>query len=317
MKSFRKYVILLFGYDRSERRATYILSLIMVILLLVRLFAYRPGEPLKVSRSGEAESQVTPSAPVPVQPPALHTFDPNNASMEELLSLGLTRRQAGILVNYRNSGARFRKPEELLRVYGIDSATFGRLLPYISIEPVVREEEHSRAGTVVTVISRVADADSAKNILSTISYPDINVCTAADLLPLPGIGPVLSERIIRYRRLLGGFVSREQLGEVYGIDSSTLSRVIPLVQISYDSVRAVDLSAMSYGELARHPYIGRDKAILLLRYRELMGGGFTLAELVEQKVLTRDEAIRLAPYIRPPDNIPGDDYEFILSKVLK
>src|SRR5690606_40943919 len=49
---------------------------------------------------------------------------------------------------------------------------------------------------------------------------DINRCTAGELVALPGIGPVLAERIIKYRNLLGGFVDKWQLVEVYGLDSS-------------------------------------------------------------------------------------------------
>ncbi|MCK7530402.1 MAG: hypothetical protein MZV63_04785 [Marinilabiliales bacterium] len=43
MKSFRKITSELIGFDRRERRGSYILSILLIILLLMRVFAFRPG----------------------------------------------------------------------------------------------------------------------------------------------------------------------------------------------------------------------------------------------------------------------------------
>ena len=40
---------------------------------------------------------------------------------------------------------------------------------------------------------------------------ELNSCDSLSLVALPGIGPVLSVRIIKYRNLLGGFAAVEQL----------------------------------------------------------------------------------------------------------
>jgi hypothetical protein len=48
-----------------------------------------------------------------------------------------------------------------------------------------------------------------------------------------------------------------------------------------------------------------------------MGTPVTLGGLVSQKVMNSQQATRLAPYVRPSADAAGDDFEFILSKVLK
>ena len=54
---------------------------------------------------------------------------------------------------------------------------------------------------------------------------DINTATAEELArELDYVGPVKAQRIVEYRKKIGGFVSPEQLLEVYGIGPKTLER---------------------------------------------------------------------------------------------
>ena len=53
---------------------------------------------------------------------------------------------------------------------------------------------------------------------------DINHATAAEWKRLPGWGEVLSQRTVKFREALGGFVSIEQLKLVYGLDPDAVER---------------------------------------------------------------------------------------------
>lgn len=50
---------------------------------------------------------------------------------------------------------------------------------------------------------------------------DVNRASAAELMQVPGIGPVLAERIVQARRERGGFLHIDELREVRGIGPST------------------------------------------------------------------------------------------------
>lgn len=368
MKPLRKFVTSLIGFDRRERRGTYVLSALLVTLILLRLLAFRPGEvpdhlpPLQVETPdqfhrlpGEAPDQAGVKAP----PDLRFNFDPNTVSPDDLLKLGLSEKQARTLVNYRNSGARFRKPEDLLRVYGIDSVLAAGLLPYIVIgnaggvtvtrEPVRNSQTASygdpgisaqamsggETGMVApgfehgTSVARTASGRGPAGTARG-EYPpaekgrdpaglllDLNRCTAEELVNLPGIGPVLSVRIIRFRSLLGGFVDTGQLAEIYGLDSTVVRHVAGRLTLTYDSVRPIELDSASFGELARHPYLGYEAARQITRYRSAAASPVTLGEMVGRGVITSQQAARIAPYVRPAKGTSGSDYEFILSKVLK
>jgi DNA uptake protein ComE-like DNA-binding protein len=317
----------LVGFDRHERRGTYLLTLLLMILIIVRLVAFRPGrvpdvDDLQVAVTGGEQPAASAGNPSPE--PVF--FDPNSATYDELVRAGLTDRQARTLVNYRNSGARFRRPEDIIRVYGIDSVTASGLIPYIIIEDTgsgVREVRQSLPSvarneqTSSAITGQQAPVPDEYSPALRVALTDLNSCSASDLAELPGIGTVLSERIIRYRRLLGGFVDARQLGEVYGLDSAVAGLVSTLVTLTFDSVRPLMLDSLTFGELARHPYVGFEGARAITRYRSIAGAPVTLGEMVSCGVLTRLQAERLAPYVQPRPGITGNDFEFISSKVLK
>jgi len=315
VKPFRKIFTELFGFDRRERRGTYMLALILLVLLLVRVFSLRPDvehlnyESAAPSRPADQAAMQTESGSA-----ALFTFDPNTASLNDLLNLGLTERQAKTLINYRSSGAHFHRPQDLIKVYGIDSVTSARLIPWIRI---AEDKVYERTVRKASTRDSTRKPGTAVPDAAPVELIDLNRCDASDLLRLPGIGPVLSERIIRYRGLLGGFVDTGQLYEVYGLDSSVVILISSMLTLTYDSVSPVILGSSSFSELARHPYIGSSTARLITKYRSLIDTTVTLGDLVRQKVMSAEQAMRLAPYVRPSPEAEGDEYEFILSKVLK
>lgn len=61
---------------------------------------------------------------------------------------------------------------------------------------------------------------------------DLNRATMQDLHTLPGVGPKLAERIMKYRQLVGAFQSPDDLRGVKGIGKKTLERIRPLVTVT-------------------------------------------------------------------------------------
>jgi competence protein ComEA len=60
---------------------------------------------------------------------------------------------------------------------------------------------------------------------------DLNSADPAALEELPGIGPVLAERIVQWREAHGRFTAVDELGEVSGIGTALLERLRPLVRV--------------------------------------------------------------------------------------
>ncbi len=113
-----------------------------------------------------------------------------------------------------------------------------------------------------------------------------------------GIGEKSVVEIMRYRELLGGFRSVEQLAELKCVTESNFERILP--QISCDSckISKIDINFADPKELMRHPYVSAKALRRIVKQRKLKGGWSGIEEMVEDDIFTKDEAERLAPYLR-------------------
>jgi competence protein ComEA len=275
-----------FGYSRRERRSTFILLVILMILITIRFLA--PNKDIKIEdltgllASADGDQSIIISSVTDTF--RLFNFDPNSASFDTLTALGLTEKQVRTLISYRNKGGRFRQPADIRKIYGIDEKTITRLIPYINIE--------NDTGSVRYIEKRVISEQKKPDRI------DLNRCDSAALEKLPGLGPVLSSRIIKYRKLLGGFASVEQLKEVYGMPEETYKIIADRVFADSSLLTRIKVNDTDFKVFPRHPYLNSYEIIGILKYRELKGAISNISELVESKVLSSDKAKKISPYLK-------------------
>lgn len=136
---------------------------------------------------------------------------------------------------------------------------------------------------------------------------EINTADSATLRGVVGIGARTVVSIMNYRARLGGFVRLEQLAEVPGVTERNYEKILKQICCDSCEIRKIDINFATPKVLRQHPYIPPQKLRKLLKTRQLKGGWSTAEELVEDNILTREEAARLAPYLRFGTRSGADD----------
>jgi DNA uptake protein ComE-like DNA-binding protein len=104
---------------------------------------------------------------------------------------------------------------------------------------------------------------------------------------LPEIGPFFARNIVAYREKLGGFIDKQQLLEVYGLDSSRFEIIMPYINIDSVSIRKIRINYDDFKTILSHPYIEYEDVKKIVNYRETKGMITNWEQY--KKVVTRDD----------------------------
>lgn len=132
----------------------------------------------------------------------------------------------------------------------------------------------------------------------TVEPLELNRADSAALRSVYGIGEKTVGAILAYRARLGGFHRVEQLAEVPGITEANYEKILRQIRCDSCEIRKIDINFAAPNELRGHPYLPPRVLRKLLKTRQSKGGWSTLQELIDDRILTAEEAARLAPYLR-------------------
>ncbi len=304
LRLIRNWIMNTFGFSKSETNGAFVLiCLIILIAILPRWFINSSNQPEVSSvqdkamlrewyNSIKAGSSKAEERLIPDEDPSaeknefkLKPFNPNTVSTEDLLAMGLPKQVINNMVNYRNAGGSFRIRTDLQKIYGLDPEL------YLAVKDFILLPEVTDPDRKLTVENSDPSEPSAPKI--SIS---INQATAAELMNIKGIGPTLSERIIRYRNLLGGFHSVDQLYEVYGLKEEVILEMKD--QIIMDSLLVkIDLNTLNPQDLSSHPYISYSLAQTIVNYHKVHGPYREKSDLQSIKIVSDSLFQKLSPYI--------------------
>lgn len=288
----RKWIRTTFGFSKTETNA-FLIMIPAVIVVVMSLPLWRWYRHYYVHEDFSQESayldslisrwehteKITAPATEVAQTPAFE-FNPNTATPETLALLGFDKGVVRRIERYRQKGGVFKTKDDLGKIYGMDSSFFLGIKKYIQIPVEVKQNR---------------EAKPQKNNLTRF---DMNTADTLAFIQIDGIGPVLARRVVRYRDKLGGFVTGEQLYEVYGLDSTVVRRVLMVAYVaeSYEPAK-IDINAASAAQLSAHPYISGQVAKAIVAYR-FQHGFFSRIEDLRNVVVVTDELYsKISPYL--------------------
>jgi competence protein ComEA len=215
----------------------------------------------------------------------LFFFDPNTVSVEELVSLGLSPKQANVVDRFRSKGGRFKTPEDFGKVYVIDSTRFKKLKPWIRIDKLALESKPKKS------------IDSTLKDQKTPIIVELNVADTIELRKIKGIGKILARRIIAYRELLGGYTNITQLNEVYGIKPDLVKTISAQITIDTTRIRLINLNLITFEDLKKHPYLNEFQAKAIIYYRSKIKNIKNVNELLTNKILPPEKYYSIKSYL--------------------
>ncbi len=280
------------GFSRMERLALAVFSLLLIILLVIRFTISvwvkpKPADAALQQRMALAYNEwkaanANPGTDALAQPSesfALFPFDPNTLDSAGFIRLGMPPRAVKGLLKWRK-WKRFNKPEDLKPLYNLPEEVYARLEPYIRIE------------------GAAAEAHGFKNSFPEIpAIIDLNAADSATLdRGLPGVGAMLSHKILERRKALGGFLKVEQLLEVYKFPDTTFQKMKDKLRINPASVRKMNLNTATLLQMSTHPYIGEKTAKNILMFREGIKRYESIEQLRQVPLMNEEIYRKIAPY---------------------
>jgi competence protein ComEA len=215
------------------------------------------------------------------------SFDPNTATADDWLKLGVRPKTVQTILNYRNKGGKFKKPEDLLKLYGLPKEQAEKLMPYVNITAASSEK------TLYKKDSFAAKPTYTKNITPV----DINLSDTTAWIALPGIGSKLAARIVNFREKLGGFYSINQVAETFALPDSTFQKIRPRLILGSTSVKAININTAGADILKTHPYIRWNFANAIVQYRNQHGNYTSVEELLRIVIIDAAWLDKVRPYL--------------------
>jgi competence ComEA-like helix-hairpin-helix protein len=287
-----------FGFNKQQRNGLLLLSIISLILFLVRIIypSFITPDKIEIKNlplieqtldSSYQLSQNRFSQNFTKENTALNlfAFDPNTITNQQLQQLGFNKKSAQTFLKFRDRGFVFKEKIDLKKVYGISDNFYSKLEPYIIIE-----NKNSAANLNSNKSESNVTASANKNQTKV----ELNTADSLALLDINGIGPAFAKRILKYRSLLGGFVSVEQLKEVYGFTDEMFEKIKPNVTANAELIKKINLNKDDFRTVNKHPYLSYELTKTLFDW-----GRKTVITATNLKdIINVDQAYnKLMPYI--------------------
>ncbi|MEO8824115.1 MAG: helix-hairpin-helix domain-containing protein [Ginsengibacter sp.] len=218
----------------------------------------------------------------------LFYFDPNTASENDWVRLGVRKKTAQTIQKYIAKGGKFYKSEDIRKIYGLNESDAKRLIPYVSIANVKKN--------FPTVQNHYPETNYYPKKIP-IQPVDINVADTSAFIALPGIGSKLSKRIIGFREKLGGFYSVDQIAETYNLPDSTFEKIKKYLVPGSKTIKKININSATVEELKAHPYISFSIANAIVQFRQQHGNFKQLNEIRKIMLITDEFFTKATPYL--------------------
>ncbi|MBT8295991.1 MAG: helix-hairpin-helix domain-containing protein [Gramella sp.] len=277
-----------FALSRSQQNGIFVL-VILIILLQVILF---------IDLFEDAESNVVDQDRIETfqrqldsinrlsgsRKDTIFPFNPNYITDFKGYQLGMSVEEIDRLLAHRAKGKWVNSKDDFQKITGVSDSLLNIISPSFRFPEWVSKEQN------VKQVERL--------ISSKVIVLNLNIATADDLKKVNGVGEVLSQRIVKYRSSIGGFIDISQLQDVYGLSPEVIERIGEKFKVlSTPDITIRNINTITASELAEIPYINQELAREIITYRKLHEGIRSFEELAKINRFPSDKIDRIKLYL--------------------
>lgn len=143
---------------------------------------------------------------------------------------------------------------------------------------------------------------SSELVKSRINRLPFSEADSVTLQIVPGIGSAIASRIIKYRERLGGFHSKDQLKEVFGLKPEVIEGIWEYFDFDPGISKKIKINTVELEELSKHPYISFQEAKVLIAFKKQHGNFNSPQDLLKIKIFREEWVKKIAPYLQFDSN---------------
>lgn len=202
-------------------------------------------------------------------PRPFEKFGIDTVGVNYLRQIGFSTRQAEALIEYRKRGGGIFSMNELRDCYAVSEEMADSLAHFVIL--------------------------SVRNPYEGLI--EINSADSATLRKVRGIGAKTVVAVMQYRKLLGGFVRKEQIAELKCVTTENFERICEQIYCDSCKISKIDINFAPASDFEAHPYMSKRALKLILETRESKGGWNSIEEMQMNNIFSEEQARAIAPYL--------------------
>lgn len=283
-----------FKFSRGQRSGIFLFFGIIIVLQLAYFFTdfsslskISPEKEKWLSLQSEIDSMKQQKRDYV---PKIYPFNPNFITDYKGYKLGMSVAEIDRLLAFRKGNKYVNSPKEFQNVTKISDSLLNVISPYFKFPDWVNNKKGFKD---YKKYPNTAFAKKEKIVII-----DINQASQEDLIKIYGIGEAISLRILKFKESLGGFVSMEQMKDVWGLSDEVIENLNSHFKIlALPNLKKIDINNASIKELSQFPYFKYPLSKNIVTYRSMNGDIKNIDDLTKIKGLSIDKANIIALYL--------------------
>ena len=277
-----------FQYSKSQRSGIFLLIIICVVSQFAFFYLYPSSNKTNSIEKQKWLAFQTIIASLKTDKinyvPKIYPFNPNFITDYKGSKLGMSVAEIDRLLDFRKTNQYVNSASEFQKVTQISDSLLKAISPFFKFPDWVNKR--------VTNNFKPYEKKTENRVII-----DINLATKEDLIKVYGIGPALSDRILKQKELFGGFVSMNQLDDIWGLQPEVIENLNKYFKVTtLPKIKKIDINNSSIKELMLFPYFKYSLAKAIVTYRS-MNGNLKIEDLSNIKGFPVDKLKIIALYL--------------------